>query len=596
MKKTMVRILSLLLASVMLFTCLTACGGGSGDDATEAEGSGAAGQENGSQEPGGNGVAQITNKPVINEPVTLKIVTQRHAGSTTDAKDLWFFKYMEYWLAQQGYDVKIDVQQSNEASQEKALLLGTDTLPDIVWGISLGKTNAARYGMEEGMLLDWTPYLNDSLMPNLMGLLKEYPDILPNITTPSGGVYALPYIAPSQYASGCYGTSERLYYRQSWLDACGRTNPTTQQEFIDTLRAFKNMKLDGGKTPIPVVSAGSFLEKYLWTCLGFYGTEPNKYGSNLMLKDGQLVVPAYTPAYKDFISIMNTLYTEGMLARDYFSVSDTTAGGLMRDGVCGALAWWTLEYVGEDPAAFGDIVCANPILMGDNKEIHVSRLSYYTADTLWVSSKTKYPELIAIMLDFIYSEEGSMIYRYGPKQGEDPLNLVDGWYYDENGDITTKMVEDGVYASMAAYGRDRIFPFDNAGLRPAVVTSGTGKMIEFTDSVTGEKYECIDNLKLDDNTNDGHWRLITIDKWSDYATSIRLDGVYLDSEQAAETSDIITTIQNYITKESAKFITGQRDISTVELFWEELENLGIQDYLDTMNEAYADVLANYFGG
>lgn len=586
MKKKRNKVIALLLAGIMLIGCLAGCGddGEKGSDGSDAG-------ENG----GSAAVQQITDKPEINEPVTLKILTQRHAGSTTDADDLWFFKYLEYWFAQQGYDVTIDVQQTNEASTEKSLLLGTDTLSDVVWGIGLGKTNAALYGMEEGMLLNWAPYVNESLMPNLCHWLKEYPDVTPDITAPDGGIYALPYFAPSQYASGCYGTSERLYYRQSWLDACGVKNPTTQEEFINTLRAFKNMKLANGATPIPVVSAGSFLEKYLWTGLGFYGTEPNKYGSNLMIKDGELVIPAYTESYRDFIKIMNTLYSEGLLARDYFSMSDTTAGGLMRDGSCGALAWWTLEYVGEDPKAFGDIVCANPILFGDNKEIHVSRLNYFTADTLWASSKTKYPELVAMMLDFIYSEEGAMLYRYGPKQGEDPLGLVDGWYYDEDGNITTKMVEDGTYASMAAYGRDRIFPFDNAGLRPAVVSSGTGEMKEFTDSVTGEKYYCIDNIKLDDNTNDGHWRLITIEKWSDYATSVRLNGVYLDSDDATYVSDIITTIQNYITKESAKFITGQRDISTIDQFWEELENLGIQDYLDLMKESYSDYMKSVFG-
>ena len=584
MKKRNKKVLSLLLAVIMLIGCFTACG--EGGDETGSGATNASGEI--------DTAAQITEKPVINEPVTLSILTQRHAASTTDVSELWFFKYMEYWFAQQGYDVTINVQQTNEASQEKALLLGTDTMLDIVWGITLGKTNAALYGEEEEMLLNWAPYLNESLMPNLCKWLETYPDIRPNITAPGGGIYALPYIAPSQYASGCYGTSERLYYRQSWLDACGVKNPTTEEEFYQTLRAFKNMKLDGGREPIPVVSAGSFLEKYIWTCLGFYGTEPNKYGSNLMIKDGELVIPAYTESYRDFIKVMSTLYGEGLVAKDYFSVSDTTAGGLMRDGTCGALAWWTLEYVGEDSASFSDIVCANPIKFGDTKEIHVSRLQYYNADTLWVSSKTKYPELVAMMLDYIYSEEGAMFYRYGPKQGEDPLGLVDGWYTDENGDITTKLVEDGTYASMSAYGRDRIFPFDNAGLRPAVVTSGTGNMIEFTDSVTGEKYECIDNYKLDDNTNDGHWRLITIEKWSDYATSVRLDGAYLSSEDATYVSDIITTIQNYITKESAKFITGQRDISTIGQFWTELENLGIQEYLDVMKEYYAGYMDSVF--
>lgn len=569
---TFKKVLALLLAFVMMTAMFAGCGDNS-DEEKET-------------------VADVTGAPEISEPVTLTVLTQRHPGTTTEAEDLWFFKYMEYWFAEQGYDVTINVQQTNEASQQTSLLLGTDSLPDLVWAIKLGRTDVMQYGVEEGIVLDWTPYLNENLMPNLCARLAEEPAIKNSHIAPDGGMYALPYLTPSQIASGSYGTSERLYFRQSWLDAVGLENPTTEEELMEVLRAFKNVKTESGQKAIPMVSAANFLEKYLWTCLGFYGTEPNKYGSNLMIKDGELVIPAYTESYKHFITLMKTFYEEGIIAKDYFSMDDATAGGLMRDNVCGALCWWTLEYVGDD---FKDIVCANPILLGDNDEIHVSRLSNHTANTIWASADTEHPELVAMLVDFIYSDEGAFLYRYGPKAGEDPLGLVEGWYYDEKGEVTTEMVANGTYANMAAYGRDRLFPNDSAGLRPAVVTNGTGEMIEFIDSVTGETYTCIDNQKIDGETNDGHWRLITIEKWTDKATSIRLPGAYLDSDQTAEASDIITTLQQHITSESAKFITGQRSLDEIEKFWEELERLRIEDYLEMHRVAYADYLEQING-
>ena len=72
-----------------------------------------------------------------------------------------------------------------------------------------------QYGVQEGMLLEWTPYLNETLMPILTKVFAEQPEILESATAPNNGVYALPYLTPAQYASGCYGTSERLYFRQS---------------------------------------------------------------------------------------------------------------------------------------------------------------------------------------------------------------------------------------------------------------------------------------------------------------------------------------------------------------------------------------------
>ena len=575
MKSNFKKSIALLLALVMLMGMLAGCGGKEEEEILapiEAE--------------------QISDKPVISEPVTLNVLTTRHPGTTTDADDLWFFKYMELWFAEQGYDVTINVQQTNESAQQISLLLGTDSLPDIIWGIPVSRTDIMQYAVEEGMLMEWTPYLNETLMPNLTKVFAEQPEILESATAPNNGVYALPYLTPAQYASGCYGTSERLYFRQSWLDEVGMENPTTEEELLNVLRAFKNVQTESGHASIPLISAGNFLEKYLWTGLGFYGTEPNKYGSNLMIKDGELVLPAYTEDYRHFIELMKTFYDEDIIADDYFSMDDATAGGLMQDNTCGAFCWWTLEYIGDD---FADAVCANPILLGDNDSIHVSRLDYYKSNYMWASSKTEHPELVAMMFDFIYSEEGAMTYRYGPKQGEDPLGLVDGWYFDEAGNITTAMVADGTYATMANYGRDRLFPIDNAGLRPAVVTNGSGEMIEFTDSVTGETYTCLDNYIFDHSTSDGHWRLITIEKWSDRATSVRLPGAYLTPDENDTVADISTILSQHITNESAKFITGQRSLDEIDKFWEELEGLGVEEYLQIERTAYADYMAETFG-
>jgi hypothetical protein len=128
-----------------------------------------------------------------------------------------------------------------------------------------------------------------------------------------------------------------------------------------------------------------------------------------------------------------------------------------------------------------------------------------------------------------------------------------------------------------------------------MVTNGSGENIEFTDSVTGETYTCLDNYKFDHDTSDGHWRLITIEKWSDRATSIRLPGAYQSPEENDTTADIITTLQQHITNETAKFITGQRSLDEIEDFWAELEGLGIEEYLEIYRAAYADYMTDLYG-
>lgn len=597
--KNLKKALALLLTAVMVSGCLAGCGkdegqvSASGGSQSEETQSGGAEEEGAKEESQEESTEESAAKPVIDEPVTISILTRRHDGATSDAADLWFFKYMEYWFAEQGYDVTIEVQQTNEPATQVSLVLGTDSVPDLVWGIPAGRTNVVQYGIEEGILLDWTPYLEGGLMPSLAARFEADPDIRDSILAPDGKLYALPYLTPSVNGSGCYGTSERMYFRQSWLDAVEKENPTTQEELLDVLRAFKDYAASSGNGGYALVSDVDFLEKFIWTGLGFYGTEPNKYGYNLMIKDGELEVPAYTESYRDFITFMNTLYTEGLISTDYFSMDSTTAQGLMRDNKCGAMCYWTLGPVGDD---FADIVCANPIPFGSNTadNIHVSRLARFTDGTMWSSAKTKHPEIVAMLADFIYSDEGAFLYRYGPEQGKDPLGLVDGWYYNEDNAPTTDLVEDGTYSTMAAYGRDRLFPYDSAGLRPDIVTNGSGEQISYVDSVTGETYTVLDTATLRTDTNDGHWRQITIDKWSDRATSVRLPGAYLSVEDTQTASDIITTIQTYVRDESARFITGKRSLDEIDDFWAQLKSLGIEEYLQLNRDAYADYLSGIF--
>lgn len=535
--------------------------------------------------------------PATTAPVTITVIANRHNDATIDVNEQWFFKYMESWFAEQGYDVSIEVTQVTEEEQLK-MLLGTDSLPDLVWGLGLSSSDAVQYGLEEGMLLDWSAYINEETMPNLTAQFEKYPEVLPATTLENGAVYGIPYFKPFLYSSGTYGVVDRLFLRQSWLDAAGVENPTTEQELLDMLRAFKEIAPEGDLESYPLTSADLFFEKYLWTCYGYYGSNGDfnntagRFGCDFAIKDDTVQLPVLTEDYDAYITFMNTLYSEGLISPDYYTMDGTAARAMISNNTAGAFCYWTLEDVGDD---FADIVMANPVLMGGNDEIHISCLSYYEANKIWASSKTEHPELVAMLVDFIYSDEGSFLYRYGPAQGEDPLNLVDGWYYDEDGNITCDDVESGAYATWSTYARDYLYPYDNVGLRSVVVSSGTGDIITYTDSITGREIETVDTVKLVDDNNDNHWRLINIETWNDYATSVRLPACYLAPETETEMADLKTVLVDYVAAESVKFITGARPLSELDAFKSEIIEMGADEYLATYQAAYADYMTSVFG-
>jgi hypothetical protein len=202
-----------------------------------------------------------------------------------------------------------------------------------------------------------------------------------------------------------------------------------------------------------------------------------------------------------------------------------------------------------------------------------------------------------MMLDFLYSEEGSWLYMYGPKEGEDPLNIVDGWYYNDKGQITTSKVgPNQPYSLMELYARDYIRPHDYAGLRIDPITTGDGSIITYTDAVTGKDYNVINDREMTRSSNDEWWRLETIETWSDYATSIRLPAAYLDVDILDEMTDIGYSVKEWANQETAKFITGVRPLSELDQYFEELRGFGVEKYIETYREAYEVFMNNTYGG
>ncbi len=585
---------SILLVAVLLISCLAGCG----KKDTEAQKT-----EESKTQVSTETVKQTENgekKPITTDPITISILTYRHSNATNNAEDIWFFKYLEWWLGQQGYNAKIEVQQSSEIGQQISLALGTDTLPDLIWGDSLLTEHVAQYGAEEKMILDWAPYINEEIMPNLCESLDKVPDALTASTLSDGGVYGLPYITYRGYmaATGSYGEAHRVYIDQKWLDESGTKVPETMDEFLDMLRAFKEIKLESGEETIPLVSNANFLEKYLWIGLGYYGNGISPYGNGFAIKNGELYLPAATEDYRTFIELMNTMYTEGLISQDYFTMDSTTARALMKNGVCGVIADYGLSYA-ED---FSRMVSALPIGINGNDKVVVSAMADYTVNSVWASANTEYPEVLALIMDFLYSDEGASLYFFGPKQGEDPLGILDGWYLDANGDVTVKLVEDGTYPSMSEYSTALIQSSMYVGDRSSIIeytreVSGFEKDVPLhiiKDVVTGKDIVSREVTAYTDDNADGHWRITTIGAWSDNTTAIRLPSVFLSTQNALRAGELQSVITNHIKTESAKFITGIRPLSEVDDYFKELESLNVEEYIEIYKEAYSGYMEANF--
>lgn len=612
MKKIAKSYLAMILALIMLVSCITGCGQKeepSSSQQTQTAEASASTKENEKEK---------EKETVNSEPIEISILTTRGTGVTTDVDKIWFFHYLEYWLAEQGYNVTINVQQTLDPGTQIPLLLGTDNLPDIIWGHELTPEQAVVYGEGEGMILDWTPYLNEEDMPNLYALINEgHTTWIDGSKLSNGSIYGLPQLSRRSYQeyTMSFGQAWRPYLNTSWLEECDLEVPTTMDEFIDMLRAFKNVKLDSGEEVIPLLSVYDFFEKFLWMSHGYYGSDwgGEKYGTGFVIKDGEVHLPAYTEDYESFIKIMKTCYDEGLISRDYFTMDDTRSEALMKSGVAGmnfahSTDFGNFEEKGT-PVVITDLIALPLLPVDDDTEVYISASHVYTANKVWASADTEHPEVVAKILDYLYSPEGAMYYYYGPIEGQDPLNENPGWYLKSfdatTGTIKTTWValENGSYTGDSGlYTNDYVRPSNSMamswlaqrgvleayGLKDVATVSKT-----ITDALTGEEITGAWKQK-DATTTGGYWRITSTEGAEGLITAVMLPNAYLNEEDSLRASELKMILDSHITSESAKFITGKRPIDEIDDFMEELKKLEVEEYIELYRQGYQGYMDSIF--
>lgn len=541
-------------------------------------------------------VSVFSTLAVAEEKVTVSLLTTRNSTATNDIEDVWFFKYLA-----QKMNVDFELEQTLETDQRISLMFASDSVPDLVWGIGLSNNDVMVYGVQEGMLLNWKDLITPELMPNTYQAMQDYPDAFTASTAPDGNIYTLPMITGSSYYAntGSFSAAIRMYINKDWMDACGITEiPTTLDEYLEVLRTFKEKDPMGlGENNIPLIGNQEKDKTFVWNALGFHGTATQAYGTSFDLKDNQLVLPCYTEEAKEFITFYNTLYNEGLISPDYFTLDQTAARGLMASGVCGVLGDSTLTAIGD---AWPSWVALSP-LTSDVNDVAVAAFNPgYSVGQLYASAYTEHPEVLARIVDYMYSDEGALYYFYGPMKGtEETLGVVDGWYYDENNRITTDKVVNGEFTDISEYAYQYIKSYSSAPGRfdhysqTAAAMAGIefpGKEMTIVDKLTGAEIPSLIMDVYTDDNNDGHWRITQSEAMIDHLTAVRLPDVYLTAEQNQRVADLSTVINDYVTAESAKFIVGTRPLSELDAYFEELKSLGIEEYIAIYQEAYAPFL------
>lgn len=531
---------------------------------------------------------------------TLRLITMLHTEQTAAIEDLYIFKYIEKY-----FNVNLDLEAvtADSAGERATQLLLSDDVYDLMW-LSLGNSDAIKYGVDSGELLDWTPYLNEETMPNAMKAKEAYPDAFAASIAPDGKQYSMPYIRGAVYDNntGAFSATIRVNINQDWLKAVGKEMPTTIDEFLDVARAFKEQDPGNvGEGLIPIIDNQNKIKDYIWNALGFYAaTGGQTYGTAFSIKNGKVVLPAYTPEAKIFMETMKTMFDEGLVSRDYFTLDQTANRGIVAEKRVGIFGDSTLQPAENDWQAWWAM---SPLASSVN-DLRVASVNFGYSIGSYAAADTKYPELVAAITDFMYSDLGAMLYQTGPMQGTEEAEIegCNPWWINDEGIVVNDLVANNptytltngntaFYYIAGCFDNYQQYRYDYAG----VEHQQTVKTLK--DVITGREVPApvTTDAIFQDDSWDHRWRVSQTAAMEDYLTFIRLPSVYLTSEQEEEVTDLKMAIEDYITQETPKFITGARSLDEFEAYQNELKGLGIERYIEIYSEAYAPFMNSTFG-
>lgn len=315
-----------------------------------------------------------------------------------------------------GIDINYRVYNSFDSFVIKASVMQSGNQPDIYISPSLIFTTAELEDYEaQGIVLDLAPYL-DTWGPNIAQMVNSYP-VSKNFTyQPNGKVYALPGIYPAQ--KDYYAQEYQLMINEEWLYELGLEVPTTTEEFYQVLRAFKtqdpngNGRLDEEGFGIPLWVA------QMWNP---WGLNMSWYIRGTIDEKGNVENGTMTTQFREGIRYWKKLYDEDLINTDAIGATGAALNSQLQK--CGIVAYpWVTEFASESdwenwtPISWPKAPEAGNYAAGVGETNSGAKADGVVshANLAFIFKSCDAPEAALRWLDYFYTDDGSMLWNYGP--------------------------------------------------------------------------------------------------------------------------------------------------------------------------------------
>jgi putative aldouronate transport system substrate-binding protein len=496
-------------------------------------------------------------------------LTYWHPFSSTYIKSINDNMVVQEMEKRTGIKVDYITPPSGQEGEAFNLMIASGELPDIIpdWGYKGGGLKA----VQDGVYLK----LNDLIpkyAPNYAKVLAQNPDIDKQAKEDDGTIWSFKMLQADEEPSWA-GPA----IRKDYLDELGLQVPKTIDDWANVLRAFKDKK----KLETPMLLQFSKFGA-AETFAGTYGSSFSQF----LNKNGTVVYGPIEPGFKDFLTLMNQWYKEGLIDKDFATRDDKSSDAQITSGNAGSAAVvyygsfgpWATSGKATNPN-YNLVPTTYPVLKeGDDpaKTIHIGNKNWYSKGSdIAISAKSKNVEAALRWLDYRYSEEGFMLFNYG----------VEGVSYNwVDGPVEQK---------------------DGPGFFPPSMSEKIKKQHpEFTELLTKnpdgvdfwtaiDKYKTLYEASL---RNPLSYVMASevydaMGKWSTPGKDYILPPLSSTGEEVKINAEVMTQVNTYREEMIYKFIMGDEPLSNFDKYVEQIKKLGIdkiikntQDQLERYNK------------
>lgn len=331
------KVLSLLIASGLMMSCLAGCGSSDGsakttadttqESETPAEEAGSTGEiPTGEEDPYG---------PVSDEVVEIHMGRREDPTATylegDSIEDNYLIRYLEEKL---NVDYVFDFVAETDYEQKVAMAIASDSLPEVCMVNMIQFRELA----EAGAIEDLTDAFNTYASEEVRNLIDITEGVAQDVVTVDGKIMGVAEMSQNKMSA-----VPITYIRKDWMEELGLEEPKTMADVVDIARAFMEKNPGGNVTDGIIASNEIVIANGSYRLNGFFdvfGSYPETW---IPQDDGTVVWGGVTEETKAALANLAGLVEDGVLDGALAVRDDTQCQEMLYNGRAGVWcgSWWS---------------------------------------------------------------------------------------------------------------------------------------------------------------------------------------------------------------------------------------------------------------